>query len=891
MGRDVAPRTPVRTTCPYCGVGCGVLVERTVGGFRVRGDPEHPANRGRLCSKGAALGETLGEEGRLLRPVIGGRAVGWDEALDAVAAGFRRVIDAHGPDAVAFYVSGQLLTEDYYVANKLMKGFIGSANIDTNSRLCMSTPVAAQTQAFGEDAVPGCYEDPELADLVVLVGSNAAWTHPVLFQRLAAAREARPEMRVVVVDPRRTATCELADLHLPLRPGTDAFLFTGLFNHLRRHDALDWAYIEAHTEGFAATLEAARESCGSIPETALRCGLPEQDVAGFFRLFAAQERTVTLFSQGVNQSASGVDKVLAILNVHLATGRIGRPGMGPFSLTGQPNAMGGREVGGLATQLAAHMGFDDPEHVMRVGRFWNAPNMASRPGLKAVDLFRAVGGGRIKALWIMGTNPMVSMPDADTLRTALGRCELVVVSDCMADTDTLRQAHVRLPAATWGEREGTVTNSERCISRQRAFTEPPGDARPDWWIICQVARRMGFGGAFAYESPAEIFREHARLSGLDNGGNRAFDISALAPLDAEGYAALAPVQWPVTQERPEGTARLFGDGRFRHPGARGRLLPVVPGLPATATDGQWPLVLNTGRTRDQWHTMTRTARTARLTTHLPEPVAEIHPDDARAAGLADGMLVRVESPRGHVLVRARVSRAQRPGSVFVPIHWNDCHAGSARVGALVAPITDPVSGQPEFKHTPVAIRPWPGRWHAFLLTGEPVPAPPEADYWVRTRAAGHWRLELAGRSEAPDWHDWGRRQLGRVGEWLEFDDPGGGTYRAARVVAGRLRAALFVGPDHTLPPRDWLGGLFVGAALPEAARAALLAGRPAGGAESGPTVCACFGVGLNTLKETIRLRQLGSVEAVGAALQAGTGCGSCLPEIRALLPAQSTQNV
>jgi assimilatory nitrate reductase catalytic subunit len=883
VARDVAPLPPVRTTCPYCGVGCGLLVERVAGGFAVRGDPDHPANRGRLCSKGAALGETLGEAGRLLRPMIGDRTVDWDEALDTVAGGFRRVIEAHGPEAVAFYVSGQLLTEDYYVANKLMKGFIGAANIDTNSRLCMATPVAAHVRAFGADVVPGCYEDVELADLVVLVGSNAAWTHPVLYQRLEAAKRSRPDMRVVVVDPRRTATCGLADLHLALRPGSDAFLFTGLFNHLRREDALDWAFIEAHTEGFAATLEAARGACTSIPETARCCGLLEQEVAAFFRLFTARARTVTLFSQGINQSSSGVDKVHTILNVHLATGRIGRPGAGPFSITGQPNAMGGREVGGLATQLAAHVGFDDPEAAARVGRFWGAPNIATRPGLKAVDLFRAVGEGRVKALWVMGTNPMVSLPDADAMRAALGRCELVVVSDCVADTDTLRLAHVRLPAAAWGEREGTVTNSERCVSRQRAFAAAPGEARPDWWIITAVARRMGFGDAFAYRHPEEIFREHACLSGLENRGQRAFDISGLADAGRASYEALAPLQWPVRKGAPAGTARLFGNGRFLRPGGRALLVAVEPAYPTLAAGAGWPLVLNTGRLRDQWHTMTRTGRTARLIAHQPEPALQMHPEDARVHGLSEGMLARVESPRGHVLMRVQLNADQRPGSVFAPIHWNDCHAAQARVGALVAPVTDPVSGQPEFKHTPVRVVPWRPAWHGFVLSREPLPVP-AADYWVRVRAAGHWRYELADDTVPADWTTWVRTRLGEGGEWLEFEDRGTGAFRAACISEGRLQAALFAGADHRLPPRDWLGGLFGASPLEGWQRMNLLAGRPSDGVrDTGRTVCACFGVGLETLRSAIREQGLDSPEALGSALRAGTRCGSCLPEIRTLL--------
>jgi len=497
----------VRTTCPYCGVGCGVLAsagaDYTVS---VRGDPQHPANYGRLCSKGAALGETVDLDGRLLHPEIHGQRVSWETALDHVAAGFCRIIAEHGPDAVAFYVSGQLLTEDYYVANKLMKGFIGSANIDTNSRLCMSSSVAGHKRAFGSDTVPGCYEDLEQAELLVLVGSNTAWCHPVLFQRIRAAKEQHPERKIIVIDPRRTATCDITDLHLPVKSGSDAVLFNGLLTYLFQNGRVDFNYLEAATEGYGQALQAARDSAPSIPVVAAACGLPEEDIARFYQLFARTERVVTVYSQGVNQSSSGTDKVNAIINCHLATGRIGRPGMGPFSVTGQPNAMGGREVGGLANQLAAHMDFDDPQQVDSVRRFWRAPNMATQPGLKAVDMFRAVDEGLIKAIWIMATNPVVSLPDADRVREALRKCELVVVSDCVATTDTTACAQVLLPAAAWGEKDGTVTNSERRISRQRTFLPPPGEAKPDWWMVCEVAKRLEYGEAFSFQSPAQIFR-------------------------------------------------------------------------------------------------------------------------------------------------------------------------------------------------------------------------------------------------------------------------------------------------------------------------------------------------------------------------------------------------
>lgn len=467
----------VKTTCPYCGVGCGVIARvRDDGAVSVKGDPEHPANFGRLCSKGSALAETLDLDGRLLHAEIGGRRAGWSEALDLVAERFSRSIAEHGPDSVAFYVSGQLLTEDYYIANKLMKGFIGSANIDTNSRLCMSSSVAGHRRAFGSDTVPGAYEDLELAELVVLTGSNLAWCHPVLYQRLSAAKANRPEMKIVAIDPRRTMTADIADMHLAIAPDGDVALFNGLLAHLAASGAVDRNYISNYTSGFDEAVAAA--SRFELPALSKATGLTVAQLRAFFRLFEATEKVVTCYSQGVNQSAAGTDKVNAIINCHLATGRIGRPGMGPFSLTGQPNAMGGREVGGLANMLAAHMDIEKSLHRDQVRRFWSAPAVASKPGLKAVDMFRAVADGRIKALWIMATNPVVSMPDADAVEAAIKACPFVVVSDIVRETDTARHAHVLLPSLGWGEKDGTVTNSERRISRQRPFLAAPAKRGP-----------------------------------------------------------------------------------------------------------------------------------------------------------------------------------------------------------------------------------------------------------------------------------------------------------------------------------------------------------------------------------------------------------------------------
>ena len=519
------------------------------GGAIIAGDPRHPANLGRLCSKGTALGETLGLENRLLRPMLreadGNLApVTWESALDRVANGFAQTIAQHGPDAIAFYLSGQLLTEDYYVANKLMKGFIGSPNVDTNSRLCMASSVAGHRRAFGADTVPGVYEDLDIADLIILVGSNAAWCHPVLYQRIVANKHSRGS-RIVVIDPRRTATAEDADLFLPIAPGMDSVLFAGLLVYLAETTALDYSYIDAHTLDFTNALVRAREIAPDIEVTAARAGLSASDVSRFFQWFAATSNVVTCFSQGVNQSAQGTDKVTSIINCHLATGRIGKPGMGPFSLTGQPNAMGGREVGGLANQLAAHMAFS-PTEIDCVASFWNAPRIVRREGLKAVQMFDAIERGKIKALWVMGTNRRYPCRGRALFANSLSKLDLFVISDNVISNDTIDAgAQILLPACAWGEKDGTVTNSERRISRQRPFLKAPGEVKSDWWIVTQVARRMGFGEDFAYRTVADVFREHAALSAFENAGTRDFDIGALSQLDDDEFNALDPVQWPA----------------------------------------------------------------------------------------------------------------------------------------------------------------------------------------------------------------------------------------------------------------------------------------------------------------------------------------------------------
>ena len=878
----------VRTTCPYCGVGCGILTEQSDGAVQVQGDADHPANRGALCSKGAALADTVGPEGRLLKPRVNGRDEDWETALNVVAQGFRDTIEKHGADSVAFYVSGQLLTEDYYVANKLMKGYIGSANIDTNSRLCMSSSVAAHKRAFGEDLVPISYDDISVADLIVLVGSNAAWCHPVLFRRILQAKEARPELRLVVIDPRRTPTCDLADLHLPLRAGTDVTLFNGLLSWLARHGCVAEEFVKSATRGVARTLLVADNTAGDVAAVSRICGIAESDLIRFYEWFGGTERVVTMFSQGVNQSSAGTDKASSIINAHLLTGRIGRAGMGPFSITGQPNAMGGREVGGLANMLAAHMEIENPAHRQIVQDFWMSPRIAQRAGYKAVEMFEAIHAGRIKALWIMATNPIVSMPNADRTREALKRCEFVVVSDCIAKTDTTAYAHVLLPAAAWGEKDGTVTNSDRHISRQRSFMVPIGTARPDWWMVCQVAKRMGFEQGFEFSSAAQVFDEHARLSVASNDGGRAFNIGGLVGLGEQGYADLEPIAWPVPAVGHPGTQRLFGDRRFFHTDRRARLVATTPRPPTHSLDRDYPLVLNTGRIRDQWHTMTRTGRSPRLTSHLPEPFVDLHPADALRFGLGQGALARVETRWGRLVARLRCSGEVARGSLFVPIHWSNETASDARIGALVSPAVDPVSGEPEFKCTPARIEPFVVSWYAVALTRQPLQSP-AVTWWTSAAGAESHCCEMAGRRVPGDWAAWSRALLRMTDaeDWMDYSDRSTSTYRAACLRDDRLEACLFVNSRPELPSRSWLASHFKKPRLSLSDRANLLAGRPAdAAADAGETVCACFHVGRNSIEAAIAQGHR-DVQSLGRRLKAGSNCGSCIPELRRIVASLS----
>jgi assimilatory nitrate reductase catalytic subunit len=857
------------STCPYCGVGCGVLLKSDEqGGLAVRGDPDHPANFGRLCSKGSALGETVGFEGRLLAPQVDGTDSDWDTALDLVAQKFATTIKEHGPDSAAFYVSGQLLTEDYYVANKLMKGFIGSANIDTNSRLCMASTVAGQKRAFGTDTVPGTYEDLETADQIVLVGSNLAWCHPVLYQRIVAARDKNPDLKIIVVDPRRTASCDLADLHLPLRVGTDVALFNGLLAEIANRGAMDQDYLK-HVNGTEAAIEAAQAGDPSVT------GLAADTLTQFYDMWIGTPKTVTVFSQGVNQSSAGADKVNAILNCHLVTGRIGTQGCGPFSVTGQPNAMGGREVGGLANMLACHLDIDNPDHHAAVSDFWKTDRLSPKLGLKAVDMFQAVGDGRIKALWIIHTNPAVSMPDADKVVAAMKNCDFVVVSDITGATDTARLADVLLPAAAWGEKSGTVTNSDRTISRQRAAMPAPGQARADWDILADVGRRMGWTEAFDFKTAADIFREYADMSRLGTVFGKDFDISALSDIDNDAYDALKPQRWPITDERKGG--RFFADGQFFTPDGKARMLPLTYRAPVAKTGKRYPFRLNTGRIRDQWHTMTRTATSARLSAHLAEPFVEIHPDDAAEAGITESMLVQMKSPAGSGILRAMITNRVRQGDVFSPMHWTGETAPSGRIDALVPSVVCPVSGQPESKAAVVSVAPFKAEWYGFAVASGDVA--PNCDYWARAKTRTGYRLELAGAVTPKDWEAEARRMFNLPDTPAQMMiDTTTGAARLAFYDGAVLKAALFVSKTPVAVMRDYL------VTLPDTDALHAIAGvSPADQPDPGPVVCSCFNVGVNTIVNAIETDGLMSVEAVGKALQAGTNCGSCRPEIADLL--------
>ena len=854
--------TTTKTTCPYCGVGCGVLATRQEdGSVSVKGDPDHPANFGKLCSKGLTLAETLVPQGRLLHPLIGGTQSSWQDATALIAEKFSQAIHDHGPDSVAFYVSGQLLTEDYYVANKLMKGFIGSANIDTNSRLCMASAVAGHKRAFGADIVPCNYEDLEESDLVVLVGSNLAWCHPILFQRLQAAREKRGA-KLVVIDPRRTATAEGADLFLSIAPGSDVALFNGLLQHLNLSGATDSAFVTAHTSGLTEALLVSLE--WTVEKVAEATGLTQGDIEAFYVLFAQHTKTVTAFSMGVNQSATGTDKVNAIINCHLLTGRVGKVGAGPFSITGQPNAMGGREVGGMANMLAAHMDIANSDHRSAVQKFWSSPCMAEKLGLKAVDLFEAVGKGKIKALWIMGTNPAVSMPDSVGIADALKRCEFVVVSEVMAQTDTAQFANVLLPAQGWGEKNGTVTNSERRISRQRDFMRPAGEARADWKIISDVATAMGFTG-FTYAHPSEIFAEHVALTQIENSGARLLNLEKWNDVD---YDALSPAQW--------GSSRPFSDGKFQTPDGRARFVPTIC-RPTENVRGKF--TLNTGRIRDQWHTMTRTGLVPKLFGHRAEPYVEISQRDASILNLKPAELAEITSSNGRSVARVLISDAVSEGNVFQPMHWNSAFASSGLANANTVSIVDPYSGQPALKSAQVSLSKKQMAWYG---CGVATHAPSfKTSYWATSPLAKGTAFECADEVLPDDWFAWVKTLLPDYEVELSTMVVAERTsFRCVAFKTGRLGFAFFASREPVIVSRSWLNQQLGADVLAQH----VLAGRPAAAAlDHGSTVCSCNGIGRNVIKRAVYDLGVKSLNAICEKTNAGMGCGSCRPEVQRII--------
>ncbi len=703
----------IKTTCSYCGVGCGMLVWKDdKGEIKVEGDKLHPVNKGMLCSKGRNLNYVADDiSDRIFYPSIKNdhgilERKTWDESLQYVADQFRSIINEHGPDAVAFYVSGQCLTEEYYVVNKLAKAGIGTNNIDTNSRLCMSSAVAGYKQVLGEDSVPGSYADIELSDCIFITGANPAYCHPILFRRIEEYKEQNPDLKIIVADPRRTQSCELADIHLQLNPGTDVFLNHAISRQLIENNWIDKDFIEKHTEGYTALKEAVFKL--TLNESAEICGLEPEDIFQTARIIGKSKGFISMWAMGLNQSAVGVEKNVSLLNISLLTGQIGKPGSGPFSLTGQPNAMGGREVGGMCNLLPAHRNLANEEHRKEVADFWNVPSIPSKPGLSATEMFDALGKGKLKAIWIICTNPLISLPDLKKLEQNIEQAELVVVQDISMNSDTVQYADVLLPAAGWLEKEGTMTNSERRISYLPKFIDAPGEALSDIEILCRFARELELPG-FDFTTAEEAFLEHAALTKGTN-----MDIFAL------NYSILkerGTVQWPFFKEQPNGTVRLFENNMFYTPTGKAQFLsPKVNfNLPEFDSD---ELILTTGRVRDQWHTMTKTGKVERLNQHIAEPFIEIHPIDAACRNISDGDLVEISNENGASRVKARVVETIKEGVVFMPMHWGkQYNDDGARANNLTFNRVDPISKEPDFKFSLVKCKKHMSKTGAIVVVG------------------------------------------------------------------------------------------------------------------------------------------------------------------------------
>lgn len=886
----------VNSICSYCGTGCGIHLETD--GQRIislSGNPSHPTNQGKLCSKGRELHHTVRTDDRLLRPQLRTSLdapfapVDWDTALDYGAAKFAKIIQEHGPDAVAFYVSGQLLTEDYYVFNKLMKGFIGSNNIDTNSRLCMSSAVAGYKRAFGADGPPTCYADIELAESYFIIGANPAYAHPIVFRRMEAAKEANPNLKIVVADPRRTDTCSIADLHLPLKPGTDVPLLQAMLNVIVWEGLVDQDYIEQHTQGFDDIAEQVRSM--TPRKAADICGLDAADIVKA-ALWLAENKTLSFWTMGMNQSTSGTDKNNALLNLHLATGQIGKAGCGPFSLTGQPNAMGGREVGGLANMLAAHRDYTNPVHRKEVADYWGVDDVPQTPGLTATELFDALESGKVKAVWIACTNPIVSMPDAKRAEAALKKAELVMVSDAYHPTDTTKFAHLLFPAAGWAEKEGTMTNSERSITHLQQALPAAGVSRADWKIAADFGIALGkklgkdWNTAFGFKNTEAVFNEHR---GLTQGKD--IDITGLsyALLDEHGAQ-----QWPFPKDSKIGESkRLYEDGHFETADGLGHFIDVDYRPVAEPTDAEYPISLTTGRIRDQWHTMTKTGNVPSLMQHVPTPALQLHPDDAQARDIDEEDLVEVLSRRGKVLVPVQINHDIRSGVVFLPMHWGEMTARGGRANNLTQAVVDPVSKEPEFKHCAVQVSKFEPAWRGMMLmAGKKLTLGREMIEGYSYAVVGcagtdHpvTSIDVACTKELQSTQYKRLDQMleqGKSFETLTYSDRKHGINRKAWLDDGHLVAVRWVGGD--MHEAQWLRKLMLeGRDVGELRPYLLAPGGPIDKQDTkGKIICACNNVGELELKAAIEGGS-DSIEKLKSCTLAGTGCGSCVPEMKRLL--------
>lgn len=704
-----------KTTCSYCGVGCGIKVSiNRRQQLELKGDEDHPVNKGMLCSKGMNLHYTaMDTSDRLLSPKMRWskahpmEKVSWDLAFQRAAAVFKTIIEQHGPDSVGFYVSGQCLTEEYYLVNKLAKGFIGTNNIDTNSRLCMSSAVVGYKQALGDDIVPIAYDDIELADCFLITGANPAWCHPILFRRLEKHKAQNPDVKVIVVDPRVTDTCSLADIHLQPLPGTDTILYHAIGRYLIEKGLIDEEFIHSHTDGFELYRKEVMKI--TLRDASAICDIRLEDIELAARYIGQSGGFLSMWAMGLNQSTAGVDQNLALLNLSLITGQIGKPGAGPFSLTGQPNAMGGREVGGMANLLAAHKNLANPEHRQEVADFWGVEKIQEKPGLTATEMFEALEDGRMKAIWIICTNPSVSMPQARLVDKALAKAKFVVVQDISERSDTTKYADLILPAATWLEKEGTMTNSERRVSYLPKVLDAPGEALPDAEILMRFAQHMGYHG-FDYENTEQVYAEHCELT-----KNTPIDISGLS---YERLKTSGTIQWPVINEKHQGTPRLLQDKKFYTANQKAQIKFNAPKIPVVKPNSDFPLILTTGRIRDQWHTMTKTGKVNKLKKHLAKPFLEIHPTDAAERCLKDGDPVSVKGHQGEVRVTARITDAIKPGVVFLPMHWGKMlQSDFSRANNVTSSTIDPQSKQPGFKYSLVAVEKYQKAFQKIVIVG------------------------------------------------------------------------------------------------------------------------------------------------------------------------------